>query len=173
MLLNTFALLLVSLLVNYDLLKRGKWRAGTLVNALKMAKIRSSLHTGLSVCLKIDLNLLKIWCNAYLNFYVQVPVACFWSLVLTFFKHFVCLFFFYYFLLFFQSKFWVVIDWGPGPAPVRDYNFSGAPAAARAMKKFCQGLGWKIHKNSLSERTKSDIFSRFSLMHIWFKTTLF
>jgi len=27
-------------------LKRGKWRAGTLVNALKMAKIGSNLHTG-------------------------------------------------------------------------------------------------------------------------------
>ena len=27
-------------------LKRGKWRAGTLVNALKMAKIRPNLHTG-------------------------------------------------------------------------------------------------------------------------------
>ena len=27
-------------------LKRGKWRAGTLVNALRVAKIRSNLHTG-------------------------------------------------------------------------------------------------------------------------------
>jgi len=32
---------------------------------------------------------------------VQVPVACFSSLVLTFFKHFVCLVSFYYFLGFF------------------------------------------------------------------------
>ena len=30
-------------------LKRGKWRAVTLVNALKMAKIRSNLHTGTQV----------------------------------------------------------------------------------------------------------------------------
>jgi len=29
-----------------DSLKRGKWRAGTLVNALRVAKIRSNLHTG-------------------------------------------------------------------------------------------------------------------------------
>ena len=29
-------------------LKRGKWRAGTLVNGLKVAKIRSNLHTGQS-----------------------------------------------------------------------------------------------------------------------------
>ena len=27
-------------------LRRGKWRAGTLVNALRVAKIRSNLHTG-------------------------------------------------------------------------------------------------------------------------------
>jgi len=41
----------------------------------------------------------------YLNFYVQVPVACISSSVLTFFKRFECLFF-YDFLGFFQGKFW-------------------------------------------------------------------
>jgi len=50
------------------------------------------------------LNLLKIDANNayYLNFYVQVPVAHISSLVLTFFKHFVCLGFFIYFLFFFK-----------------------------------------------------------------------
>jgi len=37
----------------------------------------------------------------YRNFYMQVLVACFSSLVLTFFKHFVCLFFLIIFWSFF------------------------------------------------------------------------
>ena len=45
--------------------------------------------------------------NAYhFNFYVLVPVACFWSLVLTLKKHFVCLVFFVFFLGFIEGKFW-------------------------------------------------------------------
>jgi len=44
------------------------------------------------------LNLLKILCK----FYVQVPVACISSSVLTFFKRFVCLVFFIIFCFFFK-----------------------------------------------------------------------
>ena len=61
----------------------------------------------------------------------------------------------------------VVIDQGPGSAPVGDFGFARVLATAGAKKKICRGLGWKIHKNLMSERTKSaDFLSRFSLMHM-------